>query len=138
MYKKKVTNTSHESVHGARAIFLTEAGKLLKPGESCVLNRLNSGTERLVTSKLLTVEDGAFEKAPLFPKEEKPPKKAPIQKITEVAAAPPKVEVASPEKTAEEETPVVSSSEGSESSPEEADTADDSEPTRRGGRRRRS
>ena len=64
----KVTNTSQLSDDGKRNVFLTEAGKLIKPGESCVCNRLDNGTKRLADAKVLKIEEGKFSAAPLFVK----------------------------------------------------------------------
>jgi len=60
MAKFKITNTSQKHSDGKRNIFLTEAGKLIKPGEHCLCNRLDSGTQTLVDSKILSVEEGDF------------------------------------------------------------------------------
>lgn len=66
----KITNTSASGGRGPRSIFLTEAGRLLKPGETCVVNRLDRGTEALAKSGALKVEKGTFEKPPIFTPEE--------------------------------------------------------------------
>jgi regulator of protease activity HflC (stomatin/prohibitin superfamily) len=60
MAKYKITNTSQKHSDGKRNIFLTEAGKLIKPGEHCLCNRLDSGTQSLVDAKILSVEEGDF------------------------------------------------------------------------------
>ena len=69
MPKYKLTNTSAQTKK-KRAIFLTEAGRLLKPGEHAVVNRLDKGTELLVNSGALKKEEGDFEKPPIFTPEE--------------------------------------------------------------------
>lgn len=66
--KLKVTNTSSSTKKGPRNIYLTEVGKLLKPGESCFLNRLENGTDVLVEVGDLKVEAGTFELPAFFPK----------------------------------------------------------------------
>lgn len=72
--KYKVTNTTQLSEGGARNVFITEAGKLIKPGETCVCNRLDGGTKRLADAKALQIDEGAFEPPPVFKKEPvKPP-----------------------------------------------------------------
>jgi hypothetical protein len=73
--KFKVTNTSQLSAGGKRNIFLTEAGKLIKPGESCVCNRLDAGTKRNADAKVLKVEEGDFAAPALF---KKPPVAEPL------------------------------------------------------------
>lgn len=61
MYKYRVTNTSADRgpAH-ARPIFLTEAGRLLQPGDAAPINRLDKGTSELVDCRDLKVEEGAF------------------------------------------------------------------------------
>lgn len=72
--KYKVTNTSQLSEGGKRNVFVTEAGKLIKPGEHCVCNRLDNGTRKQADAKVLKIEEGEFPAPPLFPKEPvKPP-----------------------------------------------------------------
>lgn len=75
MFKYRVTNTSGARDAGAHArpIFLTEAGRLLQPGDAAPVNRLDKGTQRLVDAGELTVEEGAF--PPYVP----PKKKKPIE-----------------------------------------------------------
>ena len=70
MPKYKVTNTSHSSSKGNRNVFLTEAGKLLKPGEHCVCNRLDNGTRAMAKAGILKVEEGSFARPPIFPPKE--------------------------------------------------------------------
>lgn len=62
MFKLRITNTSAERDDGqfARPIFLTEAGRLLQPGEAAPANRLNKGTDELVDCGDLKVEEGNF------------------------------------------------------------------------------
>lgn len=72
--KYNVTNVSAHSDKGARAVFLTEAGKLLKAGESISCNRIDSGTWGLEKAGLLKIEEGNFAQAPIFKEE---PKAAP-------------------------------------------------------------
>lgn len=56
----KVTNVSASSDKGPRNIFLTEAGVLLKPGDSCAVNRVDAGTEAQAAAGLLKIEEGSF------------------------------------------------------------------------------
>lgn len=71
MPKFKVTNTSQKS-GSPRNIFLTEAGKMIKPGEHCVCNRLDSGTQAQVDAGILGLEEGDFVLPSIF--DEKPSK----------------------------------------------------------------
>jgi hypothetical protein len=64
--KYNVTNVSAHSEKGARSVFLTEAGKLLKAGESVTCNRIDNGTWGLEKSGLLKIEEGNFAQAPIF------------------------------------------------------------------------
>lgn len=157
MYKKKVTNVSASSKKGARPIFLTEVGKLLKPGESCVLNRMSPGTERRVTEGLLKVEDGSYKREPLFTAEQptEPAKRTPVAVEVAPPAPQPKVEAAPEEPPAPQPEPAapsvsmkvveVEAPAEAEAAPEEADADSPSESesdtetttsTRRGRRRR--
>jgi hypothetical protein len=86
MDKYKVTNTSQRTEKGARNVFITEAGKLLKPGESCVVNRLDNGTKAQGESGLLHIEQGAFSLAPIFTKEPLPAPQAPTSSAVEASA----------------------------------------------------
>lgn len=54
MYKYRITNTA------ARPIFLTEAGRLLQPGDAAPINRLDKGTSELVSAGELRVDEGSF------------------------------------------------------------------------------
>lgn len=63
MFKYRVTNTSVKA-EKTRNVFLTEVGKLLKPGESCCTNRVDGGTRSLEKNGILKVEEGAFEDVP--------------------------------------------------------------------------
>jgi len=69
--KYNVTNVSANSDKGARNVFLTEAGKLLKAGEAITCNRIDSGTWGLEKAGLLKIEQGNFAQAPIF-KDEPP------------------------------------------------------------------
>ena len=69
--KYNVTNVSAHSDKGARAVFLTEAGKLLKPGDAISCNRIDNGTWGLEKAGLLKIEQGNFAQAPIFT--DKPP-----------------------------------------------------------------
>ena len=60
MAKFKITNESQKHSEGKRNVFLTEAGKLIKPGEHCVCNRLDNGTQSMVDAGILSVEQGDF------------------------------------------------------------------------------
>jgi hypothetical protein len=71
--KYNVTNVSTHSDKGARSVFLTEAGKLLKPGEAISCNRIDSGTWGLEKAGLLKIEEGNFAQAPIFTDTPKPP-----------------------------------------------------------------
>jgi len=75
MFKYRVTNTSGARDAGAHArpIFLTEAGRLLQPGDAAPVNRLDKGTQQLVDAGELKVEEGAF--PPYVP----PKKKKPVE-----------------------------------------------------------
>ena len=64
--KYNVTNVSAHSDKGERSVFLTEAGKLLKPGEAISCNRIDSGTWGLEKAGILKIEEGNFAQAPLF------------------------------------------------------------------------
>ena len=64
--KYNVTNVSASSDKGARNVFLTEAGKLLKAGEAIACNRIDSGTWGLEKAGLLKIEQGNFAQAPIF------------------------------------------------------------------------
>lgn len=72
MFKYRVTNTSGMRDAGAHArpIFLTEAGRLLQPGDAAPVNRLDKGTQQLVEAGELKVEEGAF--PPYVPPKKKP------------------------------------------------------------------
>lgn len=72
MYKYRITNTSADrgAAH-ARPIFLTEAGRLLQPGDVAPINRLDKGTSELVDCHDLKIEEGSF---PPYT----PPKKAKV------------------------------------------------------------
>jgi len=77
--KYNVINVSANSDKGARNVFLTEAGKLLKAGDSITCNRIDSGTWGLASAGLLKIEEGNFPTPPIF---------------TEKPAAPPEDETA--------------------------------------------
>jgi len=64
--KYNVTNVSAQSDKSARAVFLTEAGKLLAPGDSISCNRIDRGTWGLRDGGLLKIEEGDFPQAPIF------------------------------------------------------------------------
>ena len=64
--KYNVTNVSAHSDKGARNVFLTEAGKLLKAGESIACNRIDSGTWGLEKAGLLKIQEGNFPTPPIF------------------------------------------------------------------------
>ena len=82
MLKYKVTNISHRSVKGERNVFMTEVGRLIKPGEHCVTNRLDNGTRGLAEVGVLKIEEGNFAKPEIFPEElpKASPPKAPEPK----------------------------------------------------------
>jgi len=84
MPKYKITNTSPASEKGARNVFLTEAGRLLKPGEHCVVNRVDSGTLAQAEAGLLRVEEGSFAAPPIFPEEPLAPAPSPPAVVHEV------------------------------------------------------
>ena len=69
MPKYRVTNVSQTQENGGRNVFLTEAGKLLRPGESCLINRFGEGTSRLRDSGVLKIDEGAFAPPSLFKKD---------------------------------------------------------------------
>lgn len=73
MFKYRVTNTSGEREHGAHArpIFLTEAGRLLQPGDVAPINRLDKGTQEIIERGDLRLEEGDFP-AYVPPKKPKP------------------------------------------------------------------
>jgi membrane protein involved in colicin uptake len=73
--KFKIINTSQLSEGGKRNVFVTEAGKLLKPGDHCVCNRVDAGTRRQADAKVLKIEEGNFQAAALF---KKPPVAPPL------------------------------------------------------------
>ncbi len=88
MLKYRITNVSQTSAKGARNVFLTEVGKLLKPGDQCISNRIDTGTQAMVEAGVLKVEEGSFAKPPLFAETSKaPPPPAPAKK--QAAAEPP-------------------------------------------------
>jgi hypothetical protein len=66
MAKFKITNTSQKHSDGKRNIFLTEAGKLIKPGEHCLCNRLDNGTQSLVDAGILSCQEGDFTLPSIF------------------------------------------------------------------------
>jgi len=70
--KYKVTNVSMHSDKGARNVFLTEAGKLLKAGDSISCNRIDNGTWGLEKAGFLKIEEGNFPQAPIFTDKPKP------------------------------------------------------------------
>lgn len=58
--KYKVTNITH--LHPPyQNRFLTEAGRLLRPGQSCLANRLDKGTWRDADANLISIEEGSFD-----------------------------------------------------------------------------
>jgi hypothetical protein len=61
MFKYRLTNTSRErgAAH-ARPIFLTEAGRLLQPGDAAPINRLDKGTQELIDIGDLKMETGDY------------------------------------------------------------------------------
>lgn len=71
--KYNVTNVSTSSDKGARSVFLTEAGKLLQPGEAITCNRIDNGTWGLEKAGILKIEEGNFAQAPIFAEAPKPP-----------------------------------------------------------------
>jgi hypothetical protein len=86
MARFKITNNSQKHSDGKRNIFLTEAGKLIKPGEHCLCNRLDNGTQSLVDAGILAVEQGDFTVPSIFADT------APAEKDTSVADAAAKAE----------------------------------------------
>jgi len=70
--KYNVINVSASSDKGARNVFLTEAGKLLKAGDSIACNRIDSGTWGLASAGLLKIEEGNFPTPPIFVEKPKP------------------------------------------------------------------
>ena len=115
MLRYKVTNISQKTEKGPRNVFLTEVGKLLKPGEHCVCNRLDSGTHSQASAGILKVEEGSFNAPPIFQTPE------PVAKLVpdaEVKAAPAPAESVKAEPVKEEPAPVI------EDSPADADSED--------------
>jgi len=92
MLKYRVTNISASSKKGARNVFLTEAGKLLKPGDKCPVNRLDKGTMVLVDAGVLKLEEGSFAPTPIFPESE------PAKQASDDGAAKAKAEAEAKEK----------------------------------------
>ena len=70
--KYNVTNVSADSEKGARGVFLTEAGRLLKPGESVPVNRIDPGTWGLEKAGVLKISEGDFAPLPIFPSKPAP------------------------------------------------------------------
>jgi hypothetical protein len=81
--KYNVTNVSASSEKGARSVFLTEAGRLLKPGEKVPVNRVDAGTWVLEKDGVLKIEEGDFEPLPIFP-----PKAPPAPEEPELPSGP--------------------------------------------------
>ena len=83
MPRYRVTNRSASSAKGKRTVFLVEAGKTLKPGDWCVTNRIDPGTRSLEDDGTISIEEGNFDKPPLFTKEPVapplPPTKSAVQ-----------------------------------------------------------
>lgn len=103
MLKYRVTNTTQKTAKGPRNVFLTEVGKLLRPGEQCVCNRLdNFGTRLQVEAGDLRIEEGSFAEplpipeTPPSEKEESPPAAppSPPEKVEIPPATPPPPPVA--------------------------------------------
>lgn len=82
MAKYKITNTSATSTKGARNVFLIEAGKLLKPGDHCLVSRLTGALDPLIESNAIKVDEGDFERPSLFADE--PPALRARHKVVEV------------------------------------------------------
>lgn len=64
--KYNVTNVSASSDKGARSVFLTEAGKLLKAGDAIACNRIDSGTWGMAKAGILKIEEGNFPTPAIF------------------------------------------------------------------------
>jgi len=60
--KFKVTNTSPSSKKGAHAIFFTEVGRLLKPGQQLLTNRLDEDKFQKRDNGFLSIEEGNWAK----------------------------------------------------------------------------
>ena len=135
MLKFRVTNTSQRTAKGARAVFLTEVGKLLKPGEQCVCNRLDNGTSVLAEAGVLKIEEGSFVKPPLFV-EDSSPAPTPQVPVEKPVAAKPEPEPAPLPSPVEE--PGSDSAEEEKPAPiltkKDAKAKKSSSKTRRGGR----
>lgn len=89
----KVTNVSGAQKSGPRNIFLVEAGKLLKPGDSAYnLNRLSSGTVANATARGLEIlmQDKPFKDPTIKIPEAEPPKTR--HQVFEAPPLPPKKE----------------------------------------------
>ena len=81
MPRFKVTNTSQKKVKGGKNYFLTEAGKLIKPGEHLVCNRLDNGTRQLVDAGFLGLEEGDFKLPSIFDDDKKKPASEPEKSV---------------------------------------------------------
>jgi hypothetical protein len=66
MPRFKITNESQKHSEGKRNVFLTEAGKLIKPGEHCLCNRLDNGTQSMIDAGILSKQEGSFENPSIF------------------------------------------------------------------------
>jgi hypothetical protein len=73
----RLTNNTARQAKGGRNIFTSLVGKLLKPGDTVLVNRLDGGTRRLVEVGDLKCEEGNFEPGPVVSEKEpealKPP-----------------------------------------------------------------
>ena len=85
MPKFKITNISQTHKDGAKNFFLTEAGKLIKPGEHCVCNRLDNGTQAQIDAGLMKCEQGDFKLPSIFD-EDKPKAEVPAVSPKTLAA----------------------------------------------------
>lgn len=81
MPRFKVTNTSQKKVKGGKNYFLTEAGKLIKPGEYLVCNRLDNGTRQLIDTGFLGLEEGDFKLPSIFDDDKKKPDSEPKKSV---------------------------------------------------------
>ena len=73
----KITNISQET-KTPRNVFSTECGRLLKPGDSAVVNRINASTKALVIAGIMEVKEGQFD-APALPVKNAEPPTSPVK-----------------------------------------------------------
>lgn len=147
MVKYKITNTSSASPKGSRNVFLIEAGKLLRPGDFCCVNRIDGGTRALEETGVLRVEEGEFNLPPLFADQEpyQPKTKHRVIEVTaEEPLPPPQPKAPAPEPEPVKASEIFGDAPASDEPPqaesEPADPSEDSEITastpKKSGRRR--